>query len=285
VVFGRPSYAVALALTLFVGQALAQGQTVVAKLVQMNQKALDDCDMREWDSAKKTLLDALVAGKKAGLDNHPVMARTYVNLGAVYLTGFKSRDKAIQSLSRGLEIDPFIELTARTATRELNQAYGEAKRLNEVAARARGSRTPLRRTSRTVWTAVDDFEEQDLPIKINALDCPNEDEAIFDRPATLRCAVTPNLKQVASVFLMYLEPNNERYTEQQMTRSRKGWYVGRIPKKAMLGKTVKYYFEGRDTSGKPIVRNGEVESPNILLLMEEDTYRAVKRREARWRED
>ena len=113
---------------MFAGQAAAQEQAAIDKLVQMNKKALDDYDTLEWDSAKKTLLDALVAGKKAGLENHPVMARTYVHLGAVYITGFKNRDKAIQSFIRALEIDPGIQLSKGIATGEVNDAFAEAKR-------------------------------------------------------------------------------------------------------------------------------------------------------------
>ena len=68
---------IALAVTLLAGPALAQDQAAIEKLVQLNKKALDDYDTLEWESAKRTLLEALTAGSKAGLDNHPVMARTY----------------------------------------------------------------------------------------------------------------------------------------------------------------------------------------------------------------
>ena len=51
----------------------------------------------DWESAKKRLLDALMTGKKAGLDNHPVLARTYIHLGAVYITGFHDKQKGMQS--------------------------------------------------------------------------------------------------------------------------------------------------------------------------------------------
>ena len=125
---GTPSFAIALAVTVFAGQARAQDQAAIEKLVQMNKKALDDYDTLEWDSAKKTLLDALVAGKKAGLDNHPVMARTYVHLGAVYITGFKNRDKALQSFNRALEIDPSIQLSKGIASSDVTDAFNEAKR-------------------------------------------------------------------------------------------------------------------------------------------------------------
>ena len=120
--------AVATAAMLAAGTVSAQDQqAIVEKLVQMNKKALDDYDTLDWDAAKKTLLDALMTGKKAGLDNHPVMARTYVHLGAVYI-GLKNRDKAIQSFARALEIDAAIQLSKGIATSEVNDAFNEAKR-------------------------------------------------------------------------------------------------------------------------------------------------------------
>src|SRR5580692_8259840 len=115
-------------LALSASTAFAQDQAAVDKLVQMNKRALDDYDTLDWDAAKRILLDALVAGKKAGLDNHPVMGRTYIHLGAVYITGFKDRQKGMQSFSRALEIDPTIQLSKGIETSEVTAAFAEAQR-------------------------------------------------------------------------------------------------------------------------------------------------------------
>jgi hypothetical protein len=266
---------IALAVTLLAGPARAQDQAAIEKLVQLNKKALADYDTLEWESAKRTLLEALTAGKKAGLDNHAVMARTYVHLGAVYVTGFKDRDKALQSFTRALEIDPSIQLSRGIASQEVNEAFAEAQRQRGGG----GTVTPpppvppKKKTQRL--SVSDDFGERDLPVKITALDCPNEDEAILDRTATLRCALeqTPVLQQVANVFLIYQAPGKDNYTEVQMTKTARGWYVGKIPKKAVNGKSIRYYFEGRSVAGKTIVTNGEEANPLILLLMTEEAYR------------
>ena len=285
---------IALAVTLLAGPALAQDQAAIEKLVQLNKKALDDYDTLEWESAKRTLLDALTAGNKAGLDNHAVMARTYVHLGAVYVTGFKDRNKAIQSFTRALEIDPSIQLSRGIATQEVNEAFAEARRqragggtvpppppqkTTRQGPATQGEERPAPPKKRTQLLSVsDDSGEKDLPVKITALDCPNEDEAIIDRTATLRCALeqTPILQQVANVFLIYQEPGKDKYTEVQMTKTAKGWYVGKIPKKAVNGKSIRYYFEGRNVAGKTIVTNGEEAKPLILLLMTEEAYRKSK---------
>jgi len=271
---------IVLAVTFLAGQALAQDQAAIEKLVQLNKKALADYDTLEWESAKRTLLEALMAGKKAGLDKHAVMARTYVHLGAVYVTGFKDRDKALQSFTRALEIDPSIQLSRGIASQEVNEAFAEAQRQRGAGETVTPPplSPPKKKTQRL--SVSDDVGDRDLPVKITALDCPNEDEAIIDRTATLRCALeqTPALRQVANVFLMYQEPGKDNYTEVQMTRTARGWYVGKIPRRAVNGKSIRYYFEGRNVEGKTIVTNGEEANPTILLLMTEEAYRSRRKK-------
>ena len=273
--------------------AMAQDQAAVDKLVQMNKKALDDYDTLDWDAAKRILLDALVAGKKAGLDNHPVMGRTYIHLGAVYITGFKDRQKGLQSFSRALEIDPTIQLSKGIETSEVTSAFTEAQR----NARSGGSSAsaggggdenappPKKKRRGPVMegdaASSDDHpkpkkhhpsgdEEPDLPAHVGALDCPEPDEAIIDKPLTVRCVVAPNLP-VASVYLMYRAPDKQDYNEVVMTKSPKGWLQAKIPKKAVTGKSVQFYFEGRNAAGKPVVANGGADSPNIVLVVEEES--------------
>ncbi len=264
--------------------AHAQDQAVIDKLVQMNKKALDDYDTLDFDSAKKRLLDALMTGKKAGLDNHPVLARTYIHLVAVYLTGFKDRQKALQSFERALDIDPGIQLSKGIDTPEVVSAFQEAQRAHGggggggQAAPAKKHRGPIMESDKGESAPAprrapppppdDEGSEPDLPVHINALDCPTPDEAIIDRALTLRCAVASSLP-VASVWLLYRAPGKDGYTEEVMTKSPKGWLQAKIPKKAVTGKSIQFYFEGRNAAGKPVVANGGADSPNIVLLVEE----------------
>ena len=100
-----PLAAVAAVGTLTAAPRVAQAQNVPAvdKLIAMNKKALEDYETLEWDTAKRTLLQALVFAKKSNLETHPMMARTYVHLGAVYIVGFKDKQKGLQSFSRALQ--------------------------------------------------------------------------------------------------------------------------------------------------------------------------------------
>ncbi|HSZ82815.1 MAG TPA: hypothetical protein VLA14_11065 [Polyangia bacterium] len=284
------------------GTAQAQDQALIDKIVAMNKKALDDYDTLEWDTAKRTLLEALVAGKKGGLDGHPVMARTYVHLGCVYLTGLKDRQKGVQSFIRALEIDPTVRIERNMTDPDLEEAFADAQRQAKPKVVAGAAApppvaeapaetpapvpppppTPKRRRpimegdappppppqSSGSSGATDDSGEPDLPVHINALDCPTPDEVPPDKSFKLRCAVAPNLG-VANVFLLYRIPGNEEFGSVQMERTPKGWYEGKLPKKGVTGKSVQLYFEGRNSAGKPVVSNGRADSPNLILIREE----------------
>jgi hypothetical protein len=277
-------------------------QAIIDKIVQMNKKALDDYDTLEWDSAKRTLLEALVAGKKGGLDGHPVMARTYLHLGCVYITGLKDRQKGVQSFVRAIEIDPAIKIEQMMTDPELEAAFAEAtKRVkprpdagvpaaappppppappkskgpvmeDESARSAPKRRGPVMESTTpplapgAVWS--DQPGEPDLPAHINALDCPTPDEVPPDKAVRLRCAAADNLG-VAKLFLMYRLPASEEFGSVEMVRTPKGWYQGKLPKKAVTGKSVQLYFEGRNAGGKPVVSNGRADSPNLILIREE----------------
>lgn len=280
--------------------AVAQDQAVIEKLVQMNKKALEDYDSLAWDDAKRVLLDAVGVGKKAGLDNHPVIARTYIHLGAVYATGFKDKQRAVQSFSRALDIDPNIQLTKGIANPSVNEAFAEAQRrkgggggADESAAAppAGGASSSKRKRAgaegggaaseggpspKARYGSDEESGEPDLPVHVNALDCPNADETIVDKPVTVRCAVSPSLP-VTSVVLHYRIPGKEQYVELEMTKTPKGWFQAKIPKKAVTGKSLQFYFDGRNASGKTVVANGAETSPNIMLILAEESAGEARR--------
>ncbi len=57
-----------------------------------------------------------------------MMARTYVHLGAVYIVGFKDKQKGLQSFQRALEIDPTIRIAKAMSTPELEDIFSQASR-------------------------------------------------------------------------------------------------------------------------------------------------------------
>jgi hypothetical protein len=70
-----------------------------------------------------------------------------------------------------------------------------------------------------------------------------------------------------------------------MTKTPKGWLQAKVPKRAVDGKSFQFYFEGRNADGKAIVANGGAESPNIVLVVEEESKHEVSKAKSGNEED
>ena len=95
----------------------------------------------------------------------------------------------------------------------------------------------------------------------------------------LRCAVAPNLP-VAKVFLMYQRARQGGLHRGRDDEDPKGWLHGKIPKKAVTGKSLQFYFEGRNAEGKPVVAQRRADSPNICSSSRRRTRRRDEDRSA-----
>jgi hypothetical protein len=282
--------------------ARADNPPAVEKLIQMNKKALEDYETLEWDTAKRTLLQALVFAKKSNIESHTMMARTYVHLGAIYVVGFKDKQKGLQSFARALEIDPSIRISKAMSTPELEELFAEAQkgagaggggsRADSGGGEAappppsssggRRRRTPIMESDAPPPSSAaaassdeDDSGEPDLPAHINALECPTKDETPLERPVSIRCAVAANLP-VAKLSLLYLAPGAQEFTAVPMEKTPKGWFVGKIPKKAVTGMSLRFYVEGRNAQGKAVVSNGRSESPNTMAIVDPEATDSAK---------
>jgi hypothetical protein len=274
--------------------AQAVDTTVVDKMKELNKQAVSDYQGGDFESAKLGLLEAIAIGTKAGLSSHPMMARTYVNLGAVYVNGYKDRSKGGKALSTALKIKSDITLTEGTITPELREAFaglqGEAKGAAPpppppkppADAMAKkpdpfsGEPSKPKEESQPQAPAPpppekrdpDAPEEPDLPASIpQPLYCPNADEAPPSERIALRCVAQPGLR-ASRVMLYFRVPGGEKFTPVRTKRSPKGWYNGVIPAEAVVGKSLQYYFEARDASDQVSSSAGRSDSPNLILIRE-----------------
>src|SRR5882762_1998619 len=89
---------------------------VLAEILELNRKAINDYDNLNFDEARAELKEALVLCDKNALGNHPVRARTYVNLGVVLLAADAAhREVALAHFRRAFQIQPDVQLPARVA--------------------------------------------------------------------------------------------------------------------------------------------------------------------------
>jgi hypothetical protein len=99
----------------------------VNKVTELNKKALAAYSQQDWDTAKELLRQALQICAEAGLDQHPITARTHIHYGAVAITGYNQREAGVRQFKKALEIEPGIKLTKSIVTPQLQDAFEEAE--------------------------------------------------------------------------------------------------------------------------------------------------------------
>jgi hypothetical protein len=117
---------VQIATTAVASAAPAGDPAAVAKVTNLNKKALEAYNQQDYDTARDLLKQALETCTSAGLDQHPITARTHIHFGAVAIVGFKQREVGIKQFKKALEIEPTIKLTKSIVTPELQDAFEEA---------------------------------------------------------------------------------------------------------------------------------------------------------------
>src|SRR4051795_3639499 len=101
-----------------VSAAPAGDPAAVAKVTNLNKKALEAYNQQDYDTARDLLKQALETCSSAGLDQHPITARTHVHFGVVAIVGFKQREVGLKQFRKALEIEPDIKLTKSLVTPE-----------------------------------------------------------------------------------------------------------------------------------------------------------------------
>ena len=106
----------------------------------------------------------------------------------------------------------------------------------------------------------------DLPGHIaEAIYCALPDEVQSGKDLFVHCAAGPNVK--AKEIAIYYRPSGvAHYNSLLMEHSKKGWYTTVIPAGRVMGKSLQYYVEARDSRDSVAGTNGKAQSPNILTL-------------------
>ena len=121
--------AVCLAATVLVAAAVAQAapseQETIAQVVELNREGVALYQKKHFDGARKVLKQALELCESAGLDHHPVAARTHIHLGIVIIAGFGQREIGSRQFNEALLIDPNITLTPGLETPAAQDVFNE----------------------------------------------------------------------------------------------------------------------------------------------------------------
>ena len=121
------------------GPAVAADKAAVTEQVTaLNRAAVAAYGDGDFKKMKSKLTEAVAAGKDA-LAGEPILARTYLHLGVLYVDGIEDRPAALKYFRQALAINPNIEVTAGMTTKTVTAAFEEAHHAPAASPAAAGA--------------------------------------------------------------------------------------------------------------------------------------------------
>jgi hypothetical protein len=264
------------ALVASAASARAQDPDALAKVKDLNKKAVEAYEGLDMEEARKFLMQALEVCAAEGLNKHPLKATTHVNLGVVLIGGFKQRDGGMKQFRRALEIEPGVRIAKRLNNPEIQSAFDGAKEalVNEPAPGEPAAPEP-KLTPKPDVVAGPASPPEPPPAPKPAADGPPADiKGIFHEPVTeakpgnniaLKAAVESSLA-FEHLVLAYRPEGALDFLQREMSKQDSGWYTARIPEPATVRASVAYYIEARGKGGQAVASNGTAAEPHQISL-------------------
>jgi hypothetical protein len=266
--FHRSVVALVVVASCVVASSAARAEDVDKQVQKMNKRAMDDYDSLEFESSRRTLQDAVQMLRANGLDETPLAAKTYANLGIVYINGFKDRNRGQQQFVNALRIAPDYKLDPAVATPELDEAFQAA--LKQVA-RSGGRKPPVKPPVEKPPVEKPPVvekppEKPPAPVEdVKGLQHTPVDETRPSTPIPVRAKLGSDVG-ATRVFLFFRGSGQEDFLSVPMKNSSGVEWVGVIPGDAVVGKSLQYYLEARDARGRAVVNAGSAPSPFIITI-------------------
>ena len=231
----------------------------------MNKRAMADYDNLEFDLARKTLFDAVSLMRQAGIDETPTAAKTYVNLGVVYVAGFKDRNRGLQQFVQALKINPALKLDPSVASPELEEVWAAARKQVGL------QRAPKTKSPPPPPDNPPDQGEPPpttaAPDEVKGLQHTLVDEARAGEPLTVKAQDGADVG-ATKIFVLYRSSGQADFTPVAMKNVGGAEWVAVIPGEVVEDRPIQYYLEARDKKGRPVVGAGSAPNPYIVTLVE-----------------
>src|SRR6478609_2280458 len=259
----RISVVAALAFCLAQTRAAAQPNDATEKITQLNREALAAVDKREFEKARELLKRALDMCKAAGLEQHPVAARTHIHMGVIIIQGFKNPELGRKQFAMALAIDPSITITKSLSTPDLEEAFAEAKASGGALAAGDESGPaatpppppPPKAATRTNAPSSSGFSYHTVS------------EVKQGSSIIVTVTVEESLK-FSKLVLAYREQGTSDFLGREMEPVGDGAYRAEIPASATTGSSVAYYMEAQDDQGNAVASRGNETRPLVISFAE-----------------
>ena len=233
-----------------VATAHAQGEKKGKQEVEAKTNlAMENFDLLEFETAKRQLGEAAALAKKYKLDDEPVLARVYLNLGIVEFAGLKNKEAALLAFAAAVAIDPKVEIGVAYRTEAMQQLLATARKGAPGGLR---ERPPESGAEREECGEIDGVEHSLV-------------EESRSRRSQLITARVSDAAGADKVSLYYRRAGSEKYSELPMQRGPSCTYEAIIPASAMEGSSVHYYVAAVKR-GQVVASKGSRISPNVISL-------------------
>jgi hypothetical protein len=231
----------------------------IDQITQLNRDAVTAYQAKKYEDARKLLKQALDLAGQAGLDKHPIKARTHIHLGIVIIVGFNQRDLGIKQFKKAIEIQQDIGLTKALVTPDLDKAFAEAKGNAPPP-------PPPPTEQKPPPPPAPPMEKTEPDVGANGL----VHEAVAEGKQGSAISVTVGVKnelEFEKIILAYRPEGATEFLGREMKEVADGRYGAEIPTSATSGGSVAYYIEAEDANGAPVAARGSVDNPLVIHLL------------------
>lgn len=231
----------------------------IEKITQLNKKALDAYNDLEFEEARKLLKQALDMCTSAGLDKHPVAARTHIHMGVVLIAA-KQQDLGIKQFKKALEIEPEIQVTKALANPEILEAFKSAGNdMPPAGAPPSGGDGSGALPPEAPRPPVDE--------DVKGIQHTPPSRARRGKAIPITAIVGSDVKGFTKVMLEYRPEGAPEYLEREMKKAGNK-YTAEIPASATDGNLITYYIEADndDDNADSIATSGSEERPYSVAL-------------------
>jgi tetratricopeptide (TPR) repeat protein len=227
----------------------------IEKITTLNKKALDAYNDLEFEEARKILKQALDLCASAGLDNHPVAARTHIHMGVVLIAA-KQQDLGLKQFRKAIEIQPDIQVTKALANPEILQAFKEAGATSAEPPAGGGDQAGPSGAAPTG------------PAQLKGMQHRAIGRGVKGKAIPIVVAIGDDVTGYTKVLLEYRPEGVAEFREVEMKKAGNR-YSAEIPASATQGSLVSYYIEADpdNDDAEAIATSGTEDHPyNVSLV-------------------
>lgn len=237
----------------------------IGKATELNMKALELYSDGDFNKARQLLKQALDLCVSAGLDKHPIAARTHIHMGVVMVGGLKQHDLALQQFRKAIEIQPDIQVTHNVATPEVLAAFKEATDTPDTTPAPSGEGAAPAGADEAPAAQGGGGEETSSAAPATGIIHTPVVRAKAGAPILITAKMGVNVTGFQKVVLGFKGAGEDDFTTKDMARVA-GKFASQIPASATKGKTVSYYIEAQDSEGTVLASAGGESRPLSVAL-------------------